>query len=718
MFGRRAPRFAVEVLVLVVLAVSLTIAQLHLLVIAGAMLLGWLIVSVVEWVSLRGEAHYGSGLPPRYYVPQVRLPPPLKLEERQRRGPPPLTPEEHVRRYAPSAPPVEKPTSGVSLGFEQQAAVVGGWSVTAPEQEAAPLEPAAFIAGTEQTWQPEQPAADDVAAPIEPESAAAPPGELEPATEPSIASESELEPEPAAEDEPAEPELEEEAVAEAPKPQPAISAGWFDARLPGEAAPVEPAFEPELEEEPELELPEPVAWEPVAEVEELLPELEIAPAPEDALVLEPLSELPVSVSWFDAYLPGASGPDELDFGLELAEEPVLELSEPLVEEPVAELELPQPEPEPELEEEPVLELLPELPPVPAGWFDAQLPGAPAPGELEPDVELEPALELPEPVVEEPAAELELPDRELELEPELDLELLAGEPLPEELELASWFDEQLPGAFAWPEADSADEAELPAWAVVDPERGSEWEDELAADESLAEELEPLFALASETESDPELDFEVPLGAPLPEEPHLASWFDTSLPGIWVSEQGATEAEWLSEPDPPQQKTSAQIAAEAFRAEEPPPVPVVFVPEPVAPLELPESELELDILVERLAGEPLGNDASLVGWFDAQLPGALVSSKAKSDEDETALVIEDVWERTVAAEEDPALAEVAVEAPDVTARHSIDPLVGVVASKSRLWGRQHAEDQADEAVTVEIPAYTIGRRLLPGRSKRKN
>ena len=309
------------------------------------------------------------------------------------------------------------------------------------------------------------------------------------------------------------------------------------------------------------------------------------------------------------------------------------------------------------------------------------------------------------MVDEPVAELELP------EPELDLELLAGEPLPEAPELVNWFDAQLPGASTSLEPEPADEVELPAWALVDTESESEREDELAAQESLAEELEPLLAL--ELASEPELDFEVPVGTPLPEEPLLASWFDASLPGVRVSEQGATEPEWLSEPE----KTLAQIAAEEFRAAEPAPLPV-SVPEPAAEVYDKESELELDILVARLAGEQLGNDASLVSWFDAQLPGALVVSKAKSYADETALVMDDVWERTVAAEEDPAIAEVALPGPDMTARHSIDPLVVMATSKTRLWGRQHPEDQADDDVTVEIPARPIGRRLLPGRSKRKN
>ncbi len=81
MTDRRGSRFVLEVLFLVGLAVALTLAKLSPLVIAGAMLLGWLIVAILEWAAWRGEPHYGSGLPPRYYVPNVSLPPAQPLEQ-------------------------------------------------------------------------------------------------------------------------------------------------------------------------------------------------------------------------------------------------------------------------------------------------------------------------------------------------------------------------------------------------------------------------------------------------------------------------------------------------------------------------------------------------------------------------------------------------------------------------------------------------------------
>jgi hypothetical protein len=79
--ARRAPRFFVEVLFLAALAAALTFADLRPIEIVGLMLLGWVLVAVFEWGALRGRSHYGSGLPPRWYVPPVSLPPPRPLEQ-------------------------------------------------------------------------------------------------------------------------------------------------------------------------------------------------------------------------------------------------------------------------------------------------------------------------------------------------------------------------------------------------------------------------------------------------------------------------------------------------------------------------------------------------------------------------------------------------------------------------------------------------------------
>lgn len=81
MLDRQGSRFALEVLFLAALATGLALAKLDSLVIVGVMALGWLVVALLEWAAWRGEPHYGSGLPPRYYVPSTSLPPPQPLEQ-------------------------------------------------------------------------------------------------------------------------------------------------------------------------------------------------------------------------------------------------------------------------------------------------------------------------------------------------------------------------------------------------------------------------------------------------------------------------------------------------------------------------------------------------------------------------------------------------------------------------------------------------------------
>src|SRR3954447_12606605 len=78
---RRALRFVVEAIFLGLLATALVVADLEPLQIAGVMLLGWVVVALYEWAATRELPHYGRGLPPRYYVPQVALPPARQLEQ-------------------------------------------------------------------------------------------------------------------------------------------------------------------------------------------------------------------------------------------------------------------------------------------------------------------------------------------------------------------------------------------------------------------------------------------------------------------------------------------------------------------------------------------------------------------------------------------------------------------------------------------------------------
>jgi len=81
MSDRRAPRLIIEIAFLAALAAALAFAGLETYAIVGLMLIGWALVALFEWGALRRRAHYGSGSPPRWYVPRVTLPPPRPLEQ-------------------------------------------------------------------------------------------------------------------------------------------------------------------------------------------------------------------------------------------------------------------------------------------------------------------------------------------------------------------------------------------------------------------------------------------------------------------------------------------------------------------------------------------------------------------------------------------------------------------------------------------------------------
>ena len=202
MTDRRGSRFVLEVLFLLALTVALTLANLSALEIAGIMLLGWVIVAVLEWVAWREEPHYGSGLPPRYYVPQVSLPPAQPLEQ--------------VEAGYPEARD-EAPTWIASPAL--RAEMLGEWPVAAP---------------------PASETAEDTEADLDPWTRAeelpiAPLGELDP----------EPEPEPVSEPEPVAEHVEAPPVSVEPPVSVAIE------------APPAPEPAPAPEPEPEPEAPEP-----------------------------------------------------------------------------------------------------------------------------------------------------------------------------------------------------------------------------------------------------------------------------------------------------------------------------------------------------------------------------------------------------------------------------------------------------------------------------
>jgi hypothetical protein len=110
----RLVRFGVEVAFLVALAAALVLAEAEPLVIAGGMLAGWALVALFEWAGLRGRPHYGAGLPPRYYVPQVSLPPPRPLEQLRAGYPVPGDRDEEATWIAPPEVLESWPVGGAS----------------------------------------------------------------------------------------------------------------------------------------------------------------------------------------------------------------------------------------------------------------------------------------------------------------------------------------------------------------------------------------------------------------------------------------------------------------------------------------------------------------------------------------------------------------------------------------------------------------------------
>ena len=136
---RRGSRFVLEALFLVGLAVAVTLAKLDALEIAGVMLLGWLVVAILEWAAWRGEPHYGSGLPPRYYVPNVNLPPAQPLEQ--------------VRVGYPEAHRDEAPTWIASAALREE--VLGEWPHATPLPAELPAEPDGEQSGPDaEPWAP------------------------------------------------------------------------------------------------------------------------------------------------------------------------------------------------------------------------------------------------------------------------------------------------------------------------------------------------------------------------------------------------------------------------------------------------------------------------------------------------------------------------------------------------------------------------------------
>ena len=79
--GRRGFRFALEVVYLAALAAALAFTTLNTALIVAVMLGGWALVAAFEWSATSALPHYAAGLPPRWRVPRVALPPAQPLEQ-------------------------------------------------------------------------------------------------------------------------------------------------------------------------------------------------------------------------------------------------------------------------------------------------------------------------------------------------------------------------------------------------------------------------------------------------------------------------------------------------------------------------------------------------------------------------------------------------------------------------------------------------------------
>jgi hypothetical protein len=76
---RRRIQFLAEVAFLGGLAALAGLAHMRAAAVVGVMAFGWVVVALIEWSTWLDRPHFGRGLPPRYFTPQVSLPPPEPL---------------------------------------------------------------------------------------------------------------------------------------------------------------------------------------------------------------------------------------------------------------------------------------------------------------------------------------------------------------------------------------------------------------------------------------------------------------------------------------------------------------------------------------------------------------------------------------------------------------------------------------------------------------
>ena len=116
MWGRLGPRFALEALFLILLAVALGIADLSTTTIVGVMAAGWLLVSLIELVASR-QPRFPARVERVVVEEPAALPEPMPLEEPARApvsvAEPAVAAEPEQAPAAPAEPPLEPaPTAG------------------------------------------------------------------------------------------------------------------------------------------------------------------------------------------------------------------------------------------------------------------------------------------------------------------------------------------------------------------------------------------------------------------------------------------------------------------------------------------------------------------------------------------------------------------------------------------------------------------------------
>jgi hypothetical protein len=125
-----ARRFLFEVLFLAGVAAALTYAELRPAAIIGVEAVAWAVVALLEWTAWLDEPHYGRGLPPRYYVPHVALPPPVAVDQ--------------VEPY-PVLPPVEDEPTFVASTQEWGLADWPALEATAVAEDTVAVPPASLL---------------------------------------------------------------------------------------------------------------------------------------------------------------------------------------------------------------------------------------------------------------------------------------------------------------------------------------------------------------------------------------------------------------------------------------------------------------------------------------------------------------------------------------------------------------------------------------------